>query len=174
MPKRYSSTNGWLSYALDLARKKSFSRALEVLGKVSSRKLDSNSLRLAAQVNNRCGVLVSAERYWLEIEKREEMEPGDYYMLGSLQMRLSKFESAVRCFEREIEISTRSGDDYFLGVSVTRLAYLKLKLNDYSAARKILERVTDSSGDYMDDFGFRTKVDILREIDLAEEKNGTL
>ncbi len=97
------------------------------------------------------------------------MEPGDYYMLGSLQIQLSKYEPAARSFEHEIELAVSSGADYFHGSSVIRLAGLKLKLNDLSRARDVLASVDDSAGDYLHGIGFRTKVDILHEIDLAEK-----
>ena len=171
MPKRFSSTNGWLGFSLDLARKKNFSDALRVLHKMEARGLDFSGLRLAAQVNNRCGRVISAEKCWLENAERGGMGSGDYYMLGSLQMQLEKWVLAARSFEREIEIATLSGEDYFLGVSVIRLAVLKLKLNDTAGARSVLDGVAESIGDYIHDVGYQTKVDILQEIEISEKGN---
>jgi len=171
MPKRFSSTHGWLGFALDLARKKKCEKALQVLRKVGRHELNASDLRLAAQVNNRCGALGAAESCWMEIERRAEIEPGDYYMLGSLQVQMSKWDSAVRCFEREVALASSSGNDYFLGSSVIRLADLMLKLNNLPRAREVLAAVDDGAGDYLDGVGFRTKVELLREIDVAARRD---
>ena len=171
MPKRFSSTGGCIRFALDLARKEKFNAALRALRNVEGHHLSSDDLRLVAQVNNRCGVLDAAEGCWLEIERRGEIEPGDCYMLGSLQIQLMRDASAARCYEREIEIASSSGNDYFLTSSVIRLAELMLKLKNLVRAKEVLSRVDDSAGEYLHDVGFRTKADLLREIDLLENEN---
>ena len=167
MPKRFSSTEGWLGFALDLARKQQCEDAQKVLHKLVKRELTSADLRLAAQVNARCELLERAADCWLEVERRHEMEPGDYYMFGSLQMRMSKLDAAARCFEHEIALASKTGTDYFLGSSVVRLADLMLRLNNPSRAKEVLASVDDGTGDYIDGAGFRTKAVLLRE---AEEK----
>jgi hypothetical protein len=172
MTKRFSSTHGWLCFALDLARKKKTEMALNTLRKVAHRQMSATDLRLVAQVNSRCGVLDAAEIAWAEIEKRNAMEPGDYYMLGSLQTQLSKVDSAARSFEREIEVSTASGDQYFLGSAAIRLAALMLKLNKLPRAKEVLSGVDDSAGDYLHGVGYKTKADLLSEISLAESGKG--
>lgn len=164
MPKRFSSTEGWIGFALKLARKGRCEEAQQVLRQLVKRSLSPNDLRLAAQVNTRCELLDQAEVCWLEIERRAAMEPGDYYMLGSLQMRLSKAESAARCFERELEVSAAAGSTYFADSSAIRLADLRLRLGQPLRAREALANVADDAGDYLDGVGFRTKVAILRDV----------
>lgn len=173
MPKRFSSTSGCIRLALDLAREGKISAALRTLRHVKGRRLSADDLRLAAQVNNRCGVLDAAENCWLEIERRGEMEPGDYYMLGSLQLQLLRDASAARCYEREIEIAASSGNKYFLTSSVIRLADLMLKLKNLPRAREVLICVDDSAGEYLHGIGFRTKADLLREIDCVDSGAGS-
>lgn len=102
---------------------------------------------------------------WLEVERRHQMEPGDYYMLGSLKMRLSNLDSAARCFEQEIALALKIGKDYFLGSSVMRLADLMLRLNNPSRAKEVLAFVEDGTGDYVEGAGFRTKAALLREVE---------
>jgi hypothetical protein len=125
--------------------------------------MSPNDLRLSAQVNTRCEVLDQAEVCWLEIERRAAIEPGDYYMLGSLQMRLSKSGAAARCFERELEVSAAAGSAYFADSSAIRLADLKLQLGQPARAREALANVAEEAGDCIDGVGFRTKAAILRD-----------
>ena len=166
MSKRFSSTEGWLGFALKLARKGRCEEAQQILQKLAGRDLGPGDLRLAAQVNTRCELLDRAEACWLEIERRNEIEPGDYYMLGSLQMRQAKPESAARCFERELEISATTGTTYFADSSAIRLADLMLHLGQPMRAREVLATVAEEAGDYIDGVGFRTKAAILRDTNL--------
>jgi tetratricopeptide (TPR) repeat protein len=167
LTKRFSSTQGWLGYALKLARKGRRVQAQRVVQLVAKRELTSSDLRMAAQVNTRCEMIERAEECWLEVQRRHEMEPGDYYMLGSLQTRMSKLESAAQCFEREIALASSAGTDYFLGSAVIRLADLMLRLNNPSRAKEVLHSVGDGVGDHIDGVGFRTKTALLCE---AEER----
>ena len=171
MPKRFSSTEGRLGLALSLARKGRCEEAQQLIRGVAGRNLMSFHLRTIAQVNSRCGLLDNAEACWLEIDRRGEMEPGDFYMFGTLRVRLSKLELAARCFEREIAMGTTTGERYFVDSSVIRLADLFLRLGQPLRAREVLAVVGDDAGEYVDGIGFRTKVAILREVDLRE-KNG--
>ncbi|WP_141100982.1 hypothetical protein [Roseateles aquatilis] len=134
---------------------------------MSKHELTSTNLRLAAQVNTRCELLERAADCWLEIERRHDMEPGDYYMLGSLRMREAKLESAAQCFEHDIALASKTGTYYFLGSSAIRLADLMLRLNNPSRAKEVMALVDDETGEYIDGAGFRTKAVLLRE---AEEQ----
>lgn len=164
MPKRISSAQGWLQVALDLAREKKLEEALRVLDKLTGRSLQASDLRMAAQVNRRCERPDRAEACWKELERRGEMESGDYYMFGSLQAQLSKPELAAQCFEREIAVSTNTGNDYFLGSAGIRLADLLMRLGQPSRAKEILASLKDGSSDYVDGVGLRTKAALLDEI----------
>jgi tetratricopeptide (TPR) repeat protein len=168
MPKRFSSTEGWIGFALKLARRGRCEEAQQVLRKLVGRELSPDNIRLAAQVNTRCELLDRAEVCWLEIERRAAVEPGDYYMLGSLQMRLSKPESAARCFQRELEVSAAAGSAYFADSSAIRLADLMLQLGLPMRAREALANVAEEAGDYIDGVGFRTKAAILRDVHRHE------
>ncbi|CAN7746030.1 MULTISPECIES: hypothetical protein [unclassified Variovorax] len=169
MSKRFSSTQGWLGFALDLARKSKFEEAQHVLAKLTGRQLSSSDLRLAAQVNRRCERLDRAEACWLKIEQCGQMEPGDYYMLGSLQMQMANPESAAQCFEREISIAARTGTNYYLGSASIRLADLMVRLDRPARAKEVLATLEDGAFDYVDGVGLRTKAAILQEI---ESKTG--
>lgn len=166
MPKRFSSTEGWLGLALKLARKGQCEEAQQIVRKLVGRELSADDLRLAAQVNTRCELLDRAEVCWLEIERRAAVEPGDYYMLGSLQLRLSKSDSAAGSFERELKISAAAGSSYFVNSSVIRLADLMVKQGHPLRAKEILANVGEEVGDYIDGVGFRTKEAILRDANL--------
>lgn len=164
MPKRFSSTKGWIGFALKLARKGRCEEAQQVLQKLASRELSPEDLRFAAQIHTWCELLTRAEVCWLEIERRAAVEPGDYYMLGSLQIRLNKFESAAHCFERELAVSEAAGSMYFVESSTIRLADLMLQLGQPRRAREVLINVAEDVGDYIDGVGFRTKAAILCDV----------
>lgn len=168
MSKRFSSTEGWTGFALKLARKGRCKEAQQVLRSLVGRDLSPADLLLAAHVNTRCELLEQAEACWLEIERRTAVEPGDYYMLGSLQMRLAKFESASRCFRRELEVSAATGSAYFADSSAIRLAELMRQLGQPTRAKEVLANVADEAGDYIDGVGFRTKAAILFDINRHE------
>lgn len=171
MPKRFSSTEGWIGFALRLARKGQCEQAQKVLQNLTGRSLGPSDLRLVAQVNTRCNALDRAELCWLEIERRAAMEPGDFYMLGSLQMRLSKFEAAICCSQRELEISSKTGPTYFTNSAAIKLAELELQQGRPKRARDALADVADQVGDYVDGVGFRTKATILRDAVRYETGN---
>jgi tetratricopeptide (TPR) repeat protein len=164
MPKQLSSNEQSLAVALDLARKQRCEEAQRIAHNFAVHELTPPELRMAAQVYNRCGSLDRAEICWLELERRDGMEPGDYYMLGSLQTRMSKLESAAKCFEREIAMASTMGSDYFLGSSAIRLADLMLRLNNLSRAVEILDSLNDKVGDYIEGVGFRSKTTLLGEL----------
>ena len=168
MPKRFSSTEGWLGFALRLARTGRCEAAQKIVRRMEGRELISSDLRTIAQINNRCESLSQAEACWLEIDRRGEMESGDFYMLGSLQARLRKLESAARSFEREIEVATATGESYFMDSSSIRLADLMVRLGQPLRAEQILASVGDEVGDYVDDVGFRTKAAILQDGGLSK------
>jgi tetratricopeptide (TPR) repeat protein len=165
MPKRISSIQGWLKSALELARKRKFNEAQQVLRKLAGRNFQASDLRMAAIVNARCDNLDRAESCWLEIERRDKMKPGDYYMLGCLQARMSKHELAVQCFEREITISTNMKTDYFLDSNAIQLASLMVKFGRPSRAKEILASVKDNVADHVEGVGVRTRAAIMQEIE---------
>jgi len=171
MAKRISSTQGWLDHALQLARKSQFEAAQKALGKVLGRELTSNELRMAAQVNNRCGQLGQAEVCWLEVERRNHMDPGDYYMLGSLMVQMSKFDLAVKFLGREIEVAAKTGNDYFVDSATIKLADLLIRMNNLSGARTALASIDNSASEYVDGVGLRTKAAMLREIDDIQTRS---
>lgn len=165
MPKRFSSTNGWLGFALNLSRKRKFEEAQQVLGKLTGRRFEPDDLRIAAQVNRRCERLDRAEACWLEIEQHGGMEPGDYYMLGSLQAQMDKPEAAAQCFEREIAMAASSGTNYYADSASIRLADLMVKLGCPARAKEVLASLKEDGSDYVDGVGIRTRSAILQEIE---------
>jgi tetratricopeptide (TPR) repeat protein len=164
MPKRISSTEGFLKYALKLARNERYEQALEVTARIKNRAFSSDDLTKVALMHSYGGQLAESELSWLEIERRNEMKSGGYLMLASLQIELSKFELAIRSLEKEIDLSKAAGNHYFHDSAAIRLAYLQIQAKSYSEAKKTLAFVADDQGDFIPSVGYKTKADLLVEI----------
>jgi hypothetical protein len=169
MSSKINTADGLLTAALKLAREKKYEQALKAIETLDAEGLESNSLRKVALVNSYCGLLAASELCWLEIDRRKEMSAGDFYMLASLQADLLKRELAEHNFEREIALAAETGNSYYLSSSVIRLAQLLVENKKHQRAREVLSLIDNEAGDFLPHVGYRTKVDILRDMgDLAK------
>jgi predicted negative regulator of RcsB-dependent stress response len=164
MPKRISSTDGFLKSALKLARNERYEQALQVILRIKNRALSSDNLTKVALIHSYGGQLAKSELSWLEIEQRNEMQSGGYLMLASLQIELSKTELAIKSLEKEINLSKKTGNQYFVDSATIRLAYLQIQVKNYVAAKKTLSFIEDNQGDFIPTVGYKTKVDLLIEM----------
>ena len=164
MPKRISSTDGFLRCALRLARSDKYEQALLLMARIKSRALSSDNLTKVALIHSYGGQLAASELSWLEIERRHEMQSGGYFMLASLQIELSKNELAIKSLGKEIDLSKTTGNQYFVDSAAIRLAYLQIQMKNYSEAKKTLNLIGDAQGDFIPNVGYRTKADLVIEI----------
>lgn len=164
MPKRISSTDGFLRFALKFARNHNYERALLLIRRIKNRALSSENLSKVALIHSYGGQLAASEQSWLEIERRNEMQSGGYLMLASLQIELSKTDLAISSLEKEIELSKATGNQYFVDSAAIRLAYLQIQQKNYADAKKTLTFIGDDQGDFIPSVGYKTKADLLIEI----------
>lgn len=161
MTKRISSTDGHLKYALKLARTERYDQALQVLARIKDRSFSSSNLIKVALIHSYGGELAKSESNWLEIERRNEMQDGGYLMLASLQIELSKTDLAIKSLEKEINISKKTGNQNFIVSAAISLAYLQIKVKNHEDAKRTLYLVEDNQGDFIPNVGYKTKVDLL-------------
>lgn len=164
MPRRISSTGGFLKYALSLARNGDYETALLIIQRIEKRVLSGVDLQKIALAHSYGGKLAASEASWLEIERRNEMKSGGYLMLASLQMELLKPTQAIESLEKEIQLAKTNSNQYYLSSALIRLSYLQMRANDYSKAKETLALVNDNEGDFIPGMGYKTKVDLLSEI----------
>jgi tetratricopeptide (TPR) repeat protein len=164
MPIRISSTDGYLKFALKLARDGEYAKAVAAIAKIKSRALNSNNLEKIALIHSYGGQLQISEANWLEIERRSEMKSGGYLMLASLQMELAKFEQAMESLEKEIQLSKITKNQYYVDSAVIRLAFLQIQMKDYLSATATLTIANDEQGDFIPGIGYMTKIELLTKI----------
>jgi tetratricopeptide (TPR) repeat protein len=164
MPRRISTTSGFLKYALNLARNDKYNKALSIIQKVEKRALTSDDLQKIALAHSYGGQLAASEASWLEVERRNEMKSGGYLMLASLQMELAKPVPAIESLEKEIHLAKTTSNKYYLSSAAIRLGYLQIKAKDYSKAKDTLALIGDEEGDFIPNLGYKTKAALLKEV----------
>jgi hypothetical protein len=164
MPRRISTTNGFLKYALNLARNDKYVKALAIIKRIEKRALISDDLQKIALAHSYGGQLAASEASWLEVERRNEMKSGSYLMLASLQMELLKSSHAIASLEKELYLAKTTPSQYYLSSAAIRLSYLLIKANDYSKAKETLALIEDDEGDFIPGVGYKTKVALLSEM----------
>jgi hypothetical protein len=164
MPRRISTTSGFLKYALNLARNDKYDKALAIIKKIEKRVLVSDDLQKIALAHSYGGQLADSEASWLEVERRNEMKSGGYLMLASLQMELSKSTQAIASLEKEIRLAKTTSNQYYLSSATIRLSYLQIKANDCSKAKETLAHIDDNEGDFIPGLGYKTKAMLLSEM----------
>jgi hypothetical protein len=164
MPIRISSTVGFLNVALTHAREGGYEKALPIVKKIEKKPLSSDCLRKLALVHSYGGQLSASEACWIEVERRNEMKSGDFFMLGSLQVGLSKADLAIRSLEKELLLASTTTNQFFLVSSVVTLSHLLIQKQEYKRATSALDLIASDDGDFVPSVGYRTKADLLSEI----------
>jgi hypothetical protein len=131
---------------------------------VDEQALPTASLRSLALVHSYCGREQDAARIWDRICQRDDMTLGDCYMLASSQVVLGQDDEAISNFRRAIEISKKSGDSSYLGVSAIHLAFLLLSKGARDEAREVLAPLGDPEGTYVHGVGQVTKRSLLERL----------
>jgi hypothetical protein len=164
MPRRISTTSGFLKYALNLARNDKYDKALSIIQKIEKRTLTSDNLQKIALAHSYGGQLAASEASWLELERRCEMKSGGYLMLGSLQMELAKPALAIASLEKEIHLAKTTSNQYYLSSAAIKLSYLHIEAKDYAKAKETLALIGNDEGDFIPNLGYKTKAVLLSEI----------
>lgn len=165
MPRRISSTVGFLNLALTYAREGSYEKARPLVKRIEKKgSLSSDYLRKLALVHSYGGRLSASEACWIEIKRRNEMKSGDFFMLGSLQVDLSKTDLAIRSLESEMFLASTTANHFFLVSTAVTLSHLLIHKQEYQRATAALALIAIDDGDFIPSVGYRTKADLLREI----------
>lgn len=135
--------------ALRLARDEKVDEAQELLSMIEVSGLSSDDVRSAALAYSYCHDMEMSERCWDRVVSSGEEAAGDRFMLASTQADFGRSDEALRNLRGEIELATRSGNDYYLSASVIVAAGILLNRHDKSAARDLLALVPDDAGYYL-------------------------
>jgi len=122
---------------------------------------------MAAQAYFRCNRLEDVENCMWLLEIYGGIEPGDFFMLGSLQMRRSKYWHAAHHFYREIEIAIDTGMTDFKSSAAIRLASIMLEHRRFDEAKTALAIVNDGACEFIEGVGLTTKEDLLKQLQHA-------
>jgi hypothetical protein len=155
--------------ALARARKGDVARAIAALSKVKRRTLSTYNLRTCAQVYNRCQLLDSAESTWIKIIESGQAEPGDNFMLGSVQWRLNLIDKAIISFNEEVKVSSEHRDTYFINSARMKLAYLLGLRARYDEAMAVLGELADDYSELVPEVGRKSKSQMLDELKRLKE-----
>lgn len=156
-----TETTKLLRSALKSAKTGSIDKAQALVSALYWKLLSVEDLRTLALVYSYCGQETNAERVWEQVCAREDVAPGDHFMLGSTQLALGYSERAIGSLRRELATGDDKGDSRYMVVTAINLAFLLSVRGERDQALQILQRLADTDGTHVHGVGLLTKRDLI-------------
>jgi hypothetical protein len=143
--------------ALSLAKASRYAEAESIMEDIEVEGLPVDLVRKAALVYSYCHKDEACEKCWLWVVDNIDVRSGDWYMLGSIQLALSKDEQAIDNFLREIEEYKRTKDQAYLVCTGITLSSVLVKKARIKEAREVLKLLKTDDAYYVRGEGNITK-----------------
>lgn len=151
-----------LQSALKLAKDGSVEKAQNAISAIDVGSLALEELKTLALIHTFCGKEPEAEKVWRRICERDDVAPGCFFMLASAQAGMQQTDEAMLNFNRELLLSDSQGNTFFVSATIINLAYLLIREARSDEAARVLERLEDSDGAYVEGVGQLTKGELLK------------
>lgn len=151
-----------LQSALKLAKNGSVEKAQYAISAIEVDSLAFEDLKTLALIHTFCGKESEAEKVWRRVCARGDVAPGCFFMLASAQAGLHRTDEAIANFNRELSLSDSQGNAFFVSATIINLAYLLIQEARSGEAARVLERLEDSEGAYVEGVGQFTKGELLK------------